>query len=78
MMTAIKEEEATRAQESIEKKILAGREALEADLDTRTSVAGSAIAAVRQANERERSVFDTQCDAQRNQILGYCTRSKSS
>ena len=69
MMTAIKEEEATRAQESIEKKILAGREALEADLDTRASVAGSAIAAVRQANERERSVFDTQCDAQRNQLL---------
>ena len=69
MMTAIKEEEATRAQESIEKKILAGREALEADLDTRASVAGSAIAAVRQANERERSVFDTHCDAQRNQIL---------
>ena len=69
MMTAVKEEEATRAQESIEKKILAGREALEADLDTRASVAGSAIAAVRQANERERSVFDTQCDAQRNQML---------
>lgn len=42
---------------------------MEADLDTRASVAGGALAAVQQANERERSSFDTQTEAQRNQLL---------
>jgi hypothetical protein len=97
MMTALKEEEVTRAQESIENKIvslhklatmpctiyfrtltashistssqIADKEALEADLDTRASVAGGALAAVQQANEREMSLFDSQSEGQRNQLL---------
>jgi hypothetical protein len=99
MMTALKEDEVTRAQESIENKIvslhklaysatmlcmihlrsltaslistssqIADKEALEADLDMRASVAGGALKAVQQANEREMSLFDSQSEAQRNQL----------
>ncbi|KAL3773751.1 hypothetical protein ACHAW5_008185 [Stephanodiscus triporus] len=69
MMTALKEEEVARAQESIEKKIIADKEALQSDLDTRAAVAGGALAAVQQANEKEMSLFDAQSEAQRNQVL---------
>ena len=42
---------------------------MEVDLDARTSVAGGALAAVQQANEKERNSFDAQSEAQREQLL---------
>mmetsp|Transcript_38888 Transcript_38888/g.93539 ORF Transcript_38888/g.93539 Transcript_38888/m.93539 type:complete len:567 (-) Transcript_38888:354-2054(-) len=69
MMTGLKEEEVVKSQESLEKKIIADREAMEADLDARASVAGGALSAVEQANDKERSSFDAQSEAQRQQLL---------
>lgn len=69
MMTALKEEELTKAQELFEKKCIADREVMEIDLDARASVAGGALAAVRQANEKERNSFNTQSESQREQLL---------
>jgi len=69
MMTALKEEGLTRAQTSFEKKIITEREAMEVDLDARISVAGGALAAVRQANEKERNLFNAQSEAQCEQLL---------
>jgi len=69
MMTALKEEEMTKAQESFEKKFIADKEAMEIDLDARTSVAGGALAAVKQANEKERNSFNAQSESQREQLL---------
>ena len=68
MMTAIKEEEVVKAQESLEKRISNQREAMEAELDARASVAGGALAAVQQANEQERNSFYAQSEAQREQL----------
>ena len=42
---------------------------MEADLDARASVAGGALAAVQQANDKERNSFEAQSEAQRNQLL---------
>ena len=42
---------------------------MEADLDARASVAGGALSAVEQANDKERSSFDAQSEAQRQQLL---------
>ena len=42
---------------------------MEIDLDARASVAGGALAAVRQANEKERNSFNTQIESQREQLL---------
>ncbi|KAL7542774.1 hypothetical protein ACHAXR_012386 [Thalassiosira sp. AJA248-18] len=69
MMAALKEEEVVKAQDSLEKKIIADREAMEVDLDARASVAGGALAAVQQANENERGSFNAQSEAQRGQLL---------
>ncbi|KAL7548607.1 hypothetical protein ACHAWF_011879 [Thalassiosira exigua] len=69
MMTALKEEEVAKAREALEKKIMADREAMETDLDARASVAGGALAAVQQANEKERNSFNAQAEAQRDQLL---------
>jgi len=71
MMTALKEEEIVKAQDSLEKKIIADREAMEVDLDARASVAGGALAAVQQANEKERNSFTAQSEDQRKQLLAY-------
>ncbi len=48
---------------------IAEKEALDADLDARASVGGGALAAVLQANEKERSLFDFQAEAQRNHLV---------
>lgn len=48
---------------------VADREAMEVDLDARSSVAGGALAAVQQANEKERSSFNALCEAQRQELL---------
>jgi hypothetical protein len=48
---------------------IADKEALEADLEARASVGGGALAAVLQANEKERHVFDIQSEAQRQQLV---------
>lgn len=50
---------------------IADKEALEADLEARVSVGGGALAAVLQANEKERSVFDIQSEAQRQQLVVF-------
>lgn len=42
---------------------------MEIDLDARASVAGGALVAVQQANDKERSSFNTQSEAQRAQLL---------
>ena len=42
---------------------------MEADLDARASVAGGALAAVQQANEKELASFELQSQAQQNQLL---------
>ena len=72
MMTALKEEEVVKAQGLLEKKLVADRHAMEAELDARASVAGGALAAVQQANEGERSSFNAQSEAQRQQFLSSC------
>lgn len=71
MMTALKEEEAVKAKEALEKKISNDTEALESNLATRASVAGGAMAAVQQANEQERNQFMMQCAVQREQLLAF-------
>lgn len=48
---------------------MADREVVEAELDARASVAGGALAAVQQANEKERNSFIAQNEAQREQLL---------
>ena len=47
----------------------ADREAMEVDLDARASVAGGALTAVQQANDKERSSFEAHSEAQRQQVL---------
>lgn len=42
---------------------------MEADLEARASVAGGALEAVQQANEKERASFEAQSQAQQNQLL---------
>ena len=71
MMTALKEEEAVKAKEALEKKISNDTEALESNLAARASVAGGAMAAVQQANEQERNQFIMQCTVQREQLLAF-------
>lgn len=71
MMTALKEEEAVKAKEALEKKIANDTEALESNLAARASVAGGAMAAVQQANEQERNQFIMQCAVQREQLLAF-------
>ena len=68
MMTALKEETVVNAEKSLQTKIAADRETMEADLDARASVAGGAIEAVQQANDKERNSFEQQAQAQRNQL----------
>ena len=41
---------------------------MEVDLDARASVAGGALTAVQQANDKERASFEAQSEAQRNQL----------
>ena len=41
---------------------------LEANLESRASVAGGALAAVQQANEQERNQFNMYCVSQREQL----------
>ncbi|KAK1741694.1 hypothetical protein QTG54_007267 [Skeletonema marinoi] len=71
MMTALKEEEAVKANEALEKKITTDTEALESNLAARASVAGGAMAAVQHANEQERNQFIMQCTVQREQLLAF-------
>lgn len=71
MMTALKEEEAVKAKEALEKKIANDTEALESNLAARASVAGGAMAAVQHANEQERNQFAMQCAVQREQLLAF-------
>lgn len=47
---------------------IADKDALEADLEARASVGGGALAAVLQANDKERSVFEIQSESQRHQL----------
>ena len=47
---------------------IADKDALEADLEARASVGGGALAAVLQANEKERNLFDIQSESQRLQL----------
>jgi len=68
MMTALKEESVVKAEKSLQMKIAADRETMEADLDARASVAGGAIEAVQQANDKERNSFEQQAQARRNQL----------
>lgn len=42
---------------------------MEADLEARASVAGGALGAVQQANEKERASFEAQSQAQQNQLF---------
>ncbi len=71
MMTGLKEEEAVKAKEALEKKIANDTEALESNLAARASVAGGAMAAVQHANEQERNQFAMQCTVQREQLLAF-------
>mmetsp|Transcript_6641 Transcript_6641/g.13305 ORF Transcript_6641/g.13305 Transcript_6641/m.13305 type:complete len:617 (-) Transcript_6641:44-1894(-) len=68
MMTALKEEEAVKAQDALEYSIATEADALESNLDARALVAGGALAAVQQANDHERNQFNMHCIAQREQL----------
>jgi len=69
MMAAIKEEELAKSLDTLSKKIVSDTETMEHDLTARASVAGGALAAVQEANARERVSFQKQVAAQRQQIL---------
>lgn len=45
-------------------------EALQANLDARLSVAGSALSAIQQMNDNERNAFIDSCNHRRRQLLG--------
>lgn len=71
-MTALQEEEASKAMEHIDESLMAEMDKLEATLDTRLAVAGAARSAVVQMNDKERANFRQACQQQR---LGRWTES---
>lgn len=68
VMTALKEKEAAKCTAEMDNRLIQNLEKLEADLDARLSVAGGALAAVKQMNENERTNFINQCNQQRQQL----------
>jgi len=70
MMTALKEKEAAKALAECDERMRADMEALETNLEARTSVAeGAALPAVQQVNENERNSFILSCNQTRQQLL---------
>lgn len=67
-MTALKEREAAKCIEALDKRLLENIEKMEAELDARVSVAGGALVAVEQMNASERTAFMNQCNQQRQQL----------
>lgn len=67
-MTALKEREAAKCIEALDKRLLENIEKMEAELDARVSVAGGALIAVEQMNANERTAFMNQCNQQRQQL----------
>jgi len=71
IMTAIKEREASKALEEMDKKMIKDKEVLELNLESRASVAGGALAAVQHINESERNDFIAKCNQQRQHLIDY-------
>jgi hypothetical protein len=67
-MTALKEREAAKCIDALDKRLLENIEKMEAELDARISVAGGALVAVEQMNASERTAFMNQCNQQRQQL----------
>jgi len=66
----LKEKEAAKALAECDERMRADMEALETNLEARTSVAeGAALPAVQQVNENERNSFILSCNQTRQQLL---------
>lgn len=71
MMTAMKEQQAAKSIDALDRKMTADMDALEANLEARLTVAGAAASAVQQMNENERQEVLASCNQQRQQLMGY-------
>ena len=65
-MTALQEQQATKAMERLDQSLVAEHETLEATLDSRLAVAGAAHSAVVQMNDKDRQNFGQHCQRQRS------------
>ncbi len=68
MMTALKEREAAKSVEALDKKLTDDIQKMESELEARLSVAGAALSAVEQVNANERKQFIAMCNQQRQQL----------
>jgi len=69
LLTALKEKEAAKAIENLDKTLQSEMKVLESNLDARLSVAGPARGAVEQMNANERKGFEASCSNRRRQLL---------
>ena len=65
MMTALQEQQATKAMDRLDQSMTEEYESLEATLESRLAVAGAAHSAVVQMNEKDRQNFAQHCQEQR-------------
>uniref|UniRef100_A0A7S3V4K0 Uncharacterized protein n=2 Tax=Chaetoceros debilis TaxID=122233 RepID=A0A7S3V4K0_9STRA len=68
IMTALKEREAAKSIEALDKKLANDIEKMELELEARLSVAGAALSAVEEMNKNEREQFISMCNQQRQQL----------
>jgi hypothetical protein len=70
-LQALKHKESCSAISMLDKTMLAEHETFEANLEARLSVAGASVmsAAVQQMNQNERNSFQSNCSAQRQNVL---------